>query len=273
MLALLNREPDATTEERVHEARKQLKQLRAILKLVEAEVGHQRCTKADHRLRDVGRSLTPLRDTTVLLATLQRLHRQGNLGSASLTRVRAILKTRAKSFCAQVLATARHRRALTRPLRVTQRRIAHWSFTHRGWKAIDAGLARMYQAGRVAATAALDDYSDTALHESRKRAKDFFYALEFLRKARPAAMKSRIRTVHHLTDLLGNDHDLAVLQAMLKGALRGQLSPTDLKRLTRSVSKQRQTLQEQSRAAALATYAKDADAFMTEMHQYWKGWR
>jgi CHAD domain-containing protein len=224
VIALLNKEPDATTEKRVHEARKQLKQLRAILKLVEPEVGHQHCNKADHRLRDVGRSLTPLRDTTVLLATLQRLHRQGHLDSASLARLRAILKSRAESTCAQVLATARRRGALTRPLRKTQRRIAHWFFPHRGWKAIDVGLAQTYQAGRVAATAAMNEYSDTWLHESRKRAKDYFYVLEFLRKARPAA-------------------------------------------------KQRQTLQQQSRAAALATYAKDADAFMTEMHQYWKGWR
>lgn len=272
-LELIGGKPDSNTSERIHEARKQLKQVRALLRLMEPEVGHKRRAKADHRLREVARSLTPFRDATVLLATLQSLLPRGRQGSATLRKLRSILDVRRRRTRALALASAARRKALTKALRDAEGRIAKWSFQRRGWKAIGPGLERSYTASRSAAAAVLADHSDEALHESRKRAKDLLYTLQFLRNAGPAAVRSRIHAVHHLTDLLGTDHDLAVLQATLSRELRGQLQSTELQRLTTTVRKQRRTLQKEAREAARKIYAEDADTFIKQMHHYWRGWR
>lgn len=62
------------------------------------------------------------------------------------------------------------------------------------------------------------------LHELRKRTKDLLYELELLCCVWPEMIGPLVEQAHHLTDLLGDDHDLAVLRAIAqedsKGALR-----------------------------------------------------
>jgi CHAD domain-containing protein len=272
-LELLNRKANAHTGDRIHEARKQLKQLRAILKLVGHEVGRKRCARADHCLSEVTRTLSKLRDTTVLMATLQSLHEHGGMTTESLATVRSTLEIHWKRTYTRVLATPGRRRLLTRALREARRRIEHWSSIHRGWKALGPGLNRVYRAGRIAAAAASTDESDEALHECRKRTKDLLYATEFLRPVRPGAMQAKIDTARRLADLLGDDHDLAVLGSALRGELHGQLRPAERVRATTTVARRRRSIQRTARALASGLYEESEDAFVGRIHQYWKEWR
>jgi CHAD domain-containing protein len=59
--------------------------------------------------------------------------------------------------------------------------------------------------------AAADEPSDEHLHEWRKRAKDLWHALQIVRPAAPKRMEAQANRAHRLSDLLGDDHDLAVL--------------------------------------------------------------
>ena len=49
------------------------------------------------------------------------------------------------------------------------------------------------------------------LHELRKRAKYLWYAAQIVRSAAPKNMKRIARRAHELSDLIGEDHDLALL--------------------------------------------------------------
>src|SRR6185312_6387320 len=57
-------------EERVHEARKALKRVRALLRLLEDELGERAYERDRALVRDAGRSLARARDAAVLLSTL-----------------------------------------------------------------------------------------------------------------------------------------------------------------------------------------------------------
>ena len=50
-----------------------------------------------------------------------------------------------------------------------------------------------------------------SLHELRKRVKDLWYAAQVARPAAPKQMKRIARRAHALSDLIGDDHDLAIL--------------------------------------------------------------
>jgi CHAD domain-containing protein len=50
------------------------------------------------------------------------------------------------------------------------------------------------------------------LHELRKRVKDLWYAAQILRLASPKPMKRLARDAHQLSNLIGEDHDLALLR-------------------------------------------------------------
>ena len=61
---------ESTAEEAVHEARKDVKKLRALLRLVRSSTSAKVRTRENEALRDVGRSLSGRRDADVMLATL-----------------------------------------------------------------------------------------------------------------------------------------------------------------------------------------------------------
>jgi CHAD domain-containing protein len=72
-------------------------------------------------------------------------------------------------------------------------------------------LKRIYRRGRRALRDADGDPTAENLHELRKRAKDLWHAAQLLRPASPKRTKRLATHAHRLSDLLGNDHDLAVL--------------------------------------------------------------
>jgi CHAD domain-containing protein len=49
------------------------------------------------------------------------------------------------------------------------------------------------------------------LHELRKRVEDLWYAAQVVRPAAPKKMKRIARRAHVLSNLIGEDHDLAIL--------------------------------------------------------------
>jgi CHAD domain-containing protein len=72
-------------------------------------------------------------------------------------------------------------------------------------------LRRIYRRGRRAYRTARRDPNSENLHELRKRAKDLWYAAQILRPASPKRMKRLARQAHQLSDLIGEEHDLALL--------------------------------------------------------------
>src|SRR2546423_11634569 len=68
----------------IHETRKHLKKARAALRLLQAELGCDLFKRNDHRLRDVGRIISEVRDAEVRLQTVRQLQdlmeprKQGN---------------------------------------------------------------------------------------------------------------------------------------------------------------------------------------------------
>src|SRR5215211_1032009 len=60
--------------------------------------------------------------------------------------------------------------------------------------------------------AAAKEPSTANFHEWRKRAKDLWHAAQIVRPAAPKRMKKLAARAHRLSNLLGDDHDLAVLR-------------------------------------------------------------
>src|SRR5262249_43493939 len=65
--------PPGPRDEAVHEARKSLKKIRAVLRLVRPAVGEKCYRRENTCFRDAGRPLTEVRDARILLETLDKL--------------------------------------------------------------------------------------------------------------------------------------------------------------------------------------------------------
>src|SRR5262245_66313651 len=91
------------------------------------------------------------------------------------------------------------------------------------------------------------DCSNEALHEWRMRTKDLRYELEMLETVWPEMLRPLAEQAHQLTNLLGEDHDLAVLRGVVQEQADGEPS-TDDELLFALIDERRATLQKQAAA-------------------------
>jgi len=201
----------------VHEARKHIKKTRALLRLARPALGDRAYRHENDALRAAGLALSGARDADVLVATVGSLaeHAAGRLPADTFERLGAALAAEAASVRAGNGGAAALTPALE-ALRAAERRVESWPLDDAGWKDVLAGVGRAYERGGKAFAAARAEPTPERLHAWRKRAKDLWYHQRLLAPAWPALLGAQAEEAHLLSELLGDDHDLAVLDARLR---------------------------------------------------------
>lgn len=211
-------ERPAPSDAAVHAARKRIKKVRAGLRVLREVLGAKRYRRENADARDAARPLSAARDSRVLLEQLSSVARAIPAAErAAIAPVRAALLRDQARARARVPRDAR--RAVAR-LRAAHRRAARWP-KRGGWRALRQGVRRVYRDARAAFTAASASPTDAALHEWRKEVKYLWHALEIVEPLRPAHIAPLAREANALADLLGEDHDLAMLRRRIVRSARG----------------------------------------------------
>jgi predicted CopG family antitoxin len=221
------------SEEGVHEARKDMKKLRSLLRLV-------RLRGEGDRFRDVARELAGARDADVMLATLADLEsRYGADAGAVRERLEAHRIRTAGG------GRARAAEAATAMLEEARGRVGAWPLERDGFDAVEDGLGRIYRRGRRDWRTAAKDPSTENLHEWRKRVKDLWYHCLLLQEAWPPVMRA-----------LADDHDLALL------------SEFGAEPLEERIAERRTELQAEAFAYGARLYADKPKAFVRRI-EHW----
>jgi CHAD domain-containing protein len=140
------------------------------------------------------------------------------------------------------------------------------------WGIVGPGLRRIYRRGRRSFHAAVGEPSTENLHEWRKRAKDLWYAYRILRPSWPQAMGGLTDEADKLSDLLGDDHDLAVLAATARERSH-ELDAGALDELLAAVEARRAELQGDAIPLGHRLYAEKPGAFVARNEGWWRAWR
>jgi CHAD domain-containing protein len=213
-------QPNRRLDEAVHETRKRLKRLRAALRLERSAIGAETYRRENAAFRELGKKLSAPRDAMVLIETLDEL--TDRFGDELPPDATGALRARFEQMHERALTKLRRDEATIEAVRgeleQARERSAAWTFDAEGFEALRPGLERIYRRGRRSMHAAAEEPSTERLHEWRKRSKDLWHALQILRPAAPKRMKKLARRAHRLSDLLGDDHDLAVLRAQVERA-------------------------------------------------------
>ncbi len=220
-MELLDGYPAESGEHTVHEVRKALKRLRALLVLLRGELGAKRCSREDAALRDCGRRLAGARDAEVMLGTLDSLVRRdpSHLGrSAAVRALRAQLLAERDTAAAHAIHDPRVRDEAIVELRAVRARVARWELRERGFRLLAPGLEGIYTRGRRRMRVARRRPSVEALHVWRKRVKELRYAAETLDRGGKSYKPVRrvARRADRLGEMLGEEHDLALLEARVR---------------------------------------------------------
>jgi CHAD domain-containing protein len=162
-------------------------------------------------------------------------------------------------------------REVAEQLEAARERVEQWRLNRSGWKAVKRGLRKSYRRGRRAFKRAQDDPTTERLHDWRKRAKDHWYHLRVLEPIAPHTMQGQAEDAHRLSDLLGDDHDLALLrEALVADASELRV---DVDSVMALVDHRRGQLQAEALLLGRRVYAEKPKAFLRRVRAYWKAWR
>ena len=206
-LAELRGETDSAPADAIHEARKDMKKLRALLRLARGELGERAFARENAVFRDAARELSGVRDADVMLETLQSLDLPAGLGWEVREKIQehhALRREGGRETAA---------RGVVGILTEARGRVEDWPLKRDSFGALAPGLERTYRRGRRDFRAAREEPSVECMHEWRKRVKELWYHHALLRCVWPPVMSSVGDEAHALSTLLGDDHDLAVLAA------------------------------------------------------------
>ncbi len=248
-------------EDAVHNARKDMKKLRALLRLVRGELGASVYRRENACFRDAAAALAGLRDADVMLVTLEQLELDEAVSGplrqaleAHRVRTGGGGREEAAGEAIEILSEARAR-------------IVDWPLEDDSFGALEPGLRRMYGRGRREWRAMQKSPSVEGLHEWRKRVKELWYDHELLRSLWKPVMKAVGDEAHELSDKLGDDHDLAVL---LQWA-RDHAEPAP--ELVEAVEQRRRELQAEAFELGARLYADRPQVFIRRLERLYEASR
>lgn len=255
---------DATVA--VHETRKCLKRLRALLRLIRPAIGERAFRSENAHLRDIGGMLSGTRDRHVLIQTVAKLETASGhdgLGDA----VRYLLSEQNGDQGDDVDAAAM-KKAL-KELHEADKRLAKLQIAGSGFDVVARGLEASYRKARQAFRHAYELLDDEDFHEWRKGTQQHWRHMVLLSRAWPNCLGARINEARQLSQFLGDDHDLAILTAYIRSD-RAALIPTEQANLIEEIARERQAeLRALARPMGQRLFAEGPKALRRRMGAYW----
>jgi CHAD domain-containing protein len=203
------------TDHAIHEARKRLKRVRSLYRLVSRQVP-KFSTRENARLRGIARSLSTLRDAAALVETATYLHdhaRDSDEAEALSRIVTALSARRDKIAAAQrdpekvvadTIAALKRAVSALDDVRLKGNHRRQGRMLAQGWN-------DTVRKARKALAACEGQVSAEAFHTLRKRTQDYRAYHKLLNPLWPAAMSAKYVEASGLIELLGRVNDLELL--------------------------------------------------------------
>jgi CHAD domain-containing protein len=208
---------NGSRDEAVHEARKCFKKVRALLRLVRPAISKQHYRDENTVFRDAARPLTEVRDAKILIETMDKVakHFADRVRGHSFAVARKELMTHLRKVRKRVLNDEHAFTVVKTAVKGALERLEGWADVPDRWSSVGDGVQKVYAQARQAFAEVRAEPTVPKLHEWRKQVKYLCYQLEMLRPVWPAMLEPLAMQADHLGQLLGDDHDLAVLRQVV----------------------------------------------------------
>jgi CHAD domain-containing protein len=214
----------------IHDARRCLKRVRALLRLIRPGLEEAVYRREAERLAGIGKLLSGARDLDVMRQTLSKLEsRLGGMPAGGAERL-AKLVAHGHGLGRRTGMDGRRQALLrlgkSKPL-FAAKATAGIELAH-----LIEGLGNTYRKARKAFRHAYREPSDESFHLWRKRVQQHWRHMALLSRGWPDAMTARASEAKELSRLLGEDHDHAILIAFVRERGPAVLEPQDIEALT-----------------------------------------
>jgi CHAD domain-containing protein len=260
---------EACRDEAIHEARKNVKKIRGVLRLMRPELG-EIYRRENTFFREVGRELSQFRDAGAMIEAFDALREKcrSELGRGRLPSIRRGLIARKKQAEKQG-GIEKVLNGMAVALSRSAKRVEAWPLTSVGFEAIAPGLQATFRSGRKALARARAHPAPENFHEWRKRVKDHWYHVRLLEPVWDSTMPAYERRLKDLETWLGEDHNLVVLheKVMAEPGFYGR--EPDIGLFVKLVAKYRKELRGNALALGARIYDEKPSHFTRRVRRQW----
>jgi CHAD domain-containing protein len=247
-------------EEQIHLVRQRLKRVRTLLRVLEPEFG-DRAVAARRDVAAIARLLATARDADVVAASARTLAAataaiREDVGFDRLCRV---LEREAATAHRQKTPLAEVKQRLA----ATADTVAAFGTDFDGKALFDAALKRTYRRGQRAMRQAETSLATPDLHRWRMEVKRLWHLIRSARRQLPTGGHRLARRLDRLGELLGLDHDHAMLAEKL--ALSPAGDPALMRQLS-VIAERRRTLEAEAFDLGASIYRRKPRAFARRVH-------
>lgn len=276
------RQPDRDAG--VHEARKAMKRVRAVIRLARDALGQWTYRQENVVLRDSARGVASVRDGAVLVETLERLidRYEPALAPDTWQDLRSALVARHEWRVRRMMGDSDAMAGVITTLRTARRRMASWPAEAASgdplalrdrFDEIAPGVERVYRRGRRAMELAAAGPTEVNFHSWRKRVKYLRHQMEALEGMWPAVIGATAMELDQLGEMLGEEHDLAVLAETVASDPALCSDPAQRRLLYAVAAYERRVLQTNALSLGERLYVESPPMFVTRLAGYWNAWR
>ncbi|HYS25869.1 MAG TPA: CHAD domain-containing protein [Vicinamibacterales bacterium] len=259
---------DPQSDEAVHDARRRVKKIRAIIRLVRP-VLDKAYRSVDDDLRTVAHMLAPVADGRGIIETLDELARR--YGKALPPRTIEAARKGVIRHGARADRDAAERGILevaAGTLRSERKRIKHWHMSAQGFRAIGPGLEESYRRARRMMIVAWSRPKPSHFHTWRRYVKDHWFHVRLLEGRCGYHLVGYERRIEALDGVLGEYHNVILLRDVLVTDV--DLPREETARCLRVVARYQRLLRRHAELLGVRIYTERPRRFVRRIRRLWQ---
>ncbi|WP_174803256.1 CHAD domain-containing protein [Martelella limonii] len=267
----LKKQPDGI-HEAIHDARKKFKRVRGLYRLIRP-AAKAFAREENARIRELARTLSADRDAAAMIECLHYLRQKAADGDTdmALARLEAALAARRDRMASGDDALQKKAKDAITVCRDAIAAVERQDFDDvKPQKALAKAWEKQLDAAHVAVMAVRAEESDEHFHELRKEAQTYWMFCALVSPLWPSALKAKRADAKALADLVGHEHDLSGLIALLESQDAPDM-PLDVLGLCRKAAlAERALLRRRAVKSARKVFDDDADMEAAVIRTLWK---
>jgi CHAD domain-containing protein len=254
----------------IHESRKNIKKIRAVLRLIRHEIGEEKYREFNAFYSESGQQVAMLRDDTSIIELLENFKmaiKSPALKKVIQKSIRLTIKKREKEFAE--FHKNKNDIKLNKLLLKKTEELRHLNIPSNPEIFILQSIGKVHRSTIKRMKLAETEGSKEAYHNWRKQVKYLMFQMMMLKNAWPLFFEAYIAELDKLQKLLGNLHDLDILNSLV---VEGTLLALDKKQkeaLLKYIYPHRASLKKQLHLIGRQVFAESSPAFSKRLLGIW----